>query len=57
MGSVGVNLALLVVKAMKAHSDQAGCPWKDGAEEEALLCPEFAAYERKLKSLEICTEN
>jgi len=54
MSSAGVNLALLVIKAMKMHSEQDGCPWKDGAEDEAILSPEFSAFERKLKSLEIC---
>ncbi len=56
MSSAGVNLALLMKKAMEAHSTQDGCPWRDGAFEEAVLSPEFAALECKLKSLEICAQ-
>jgi len=56
MSSAGVNLSILIQEAMDNHSAQDGCPWKEGAWKEAVLSPEFAALEKKLKKLEICND-
>ena len=56
MVSAAVNLATLIKEAMDNHSAQDGCPWKEGAWKEAVLSPEFAALEKKLKKLEICND-
>ena len=54
MAQAVINLAVLIKKSMELHSEQEGCPWKEGAFEEAVLSPEFSALGKKLKSLEIC---